>query len=95
VGVVTTETLSSVSPAQRHLLRPIDVAIPVAEAAGAGPADDILETLASSTGARVILVTDRGRTVGAIIPADVHVLVHLGRRPVPVVASPSGAGAPS
>ena len=95
VGVVTTETLASVSPARRQLLRPIDVAIPVTEAAGAGPADDVLETLASSTGARVVLVIDRGRTVGAIVPADVDVLVHIGRRPASVTTSPSGAGAPS
>lgn len=95
VGVVTTETLVSLPPAQRSLLRPIDVAIPVAEAAGAKPADDVLETLASSTGARVILVIDGGRTVGAIVPADVDTLVHMGRRPPSVLTAPSGAGAGS
>ncbi|MDQ2724620.1 MAG: site-2 protease family protein [Actinomycetota bacterium] len=95
VGVVTTEMLISVPSAQRHLQRPIDIAIPVKEAAGTGPADDVLETLATSTGARVILVIDGGRTVGAIIPADVDLLVHIGHRPEAVMASPSGAGAGS
>ncbi|MDQ6785057.1 MAG: site-2 protease family protein [Actinomycetota bacterium] len=95
VGVVTAEALISVSAAQRHVLRPIDVAIPVTEAAGAGPSDDVLETLASGTGARVILVIDGRRTVGAIVPADIDSLVHLGRRAIPVMAAPSGAGAPS
>lgn len=95
VGVVTTEMLVAVPVARQHLLRPVDIAIPVAEAAGAGPADDILETLASSTGARVILVIDGGRTVGAIVPADVDVLVRIGRRPDAVMAPPSGAGARS
>ncbi|MDQ2726593.1 MAG: site-2 protease family protein [Actinomycetota bacterium] len=93
VGVVTAETLAAIPATQRHLLRPIDVAIPVTEAAGAGPADDVLETLASSTGARVILVIDGGRTVGAIVPADVDVLVHIGRRPTAMTVSPSGIGA--
>ncbi|MDQ6837738.1 MAG: site-2 protease family protein [Actinomycetota bacterium] len=95
VGVVTTEALISVAPPQRHVLRPIDIAVPVAEATAARPADDVLEALTASTGARVILIVDGGRTVGAIVPADVDTLVHGGHRLLPPMASPSGAGTPS
>jgi Zn-dependent protease len=95
VGVATPEALASVPAAQRHTLRALDVSIPVTAATGARPADDLLETLTASAGARVILVVDGGRTVGAIIPADVDILVHLGRRPDPVMTSATGAEAGS
>lgn len=93
VGVVATEALQAVPPALRHSLRPTDVAIPITEATGARPDDDVLDALAASTGARVILVVGGHRTVGAIIPADVDALVHRGRRPPSVPATPTPANA--
>jgi Zn-dependent protease len=83
-GVVTTEALQLVAPPLRGGVRPMDVAVPVARATGASPADDLLAALASSSGGAMILVTDRGRTVGAIVPSDVEAIVSRGRPPAAV-----------
>ncbi len=92
VGVVTTEELRAMPAGEAIIKRPIDVAVPVADAAGARPDDDVLDVLAAGAGARVVLVIDRGRTVGAIVPGDVDSWVHDGRRHAPDLLPAEGAG---
>lgn len=78
-GVITTEALQMVAPPLRATVRPVDVAAPVDRTTGAHPGDDLLATLSSSGGSAMILVTDAGRTVGAIVPSDVEAIVSRGR----------------
>lgn len=92
-GVVTTEALQLVAAPLRSSVRPADVAVPVGRTAGARPADDLLTTLSSSSGAAMVLVTDGGRTVGAIVPADVEAIVQRGRPVAGYRAAGTEAGA--
>lgn len=87
VGVVATEVMQAVPGPQRAVLRPIDLAVPIAGATSAKPEDDVLQVLTASTGARVILIVEGGHTVGAIVPADVDSIVHKGPRLAPTVAA--------
>ena len=57
---------------------------PSRAATGAAPDEDALDVMTRTGGKQVILVVDGGRTVGAVLPADLEALVRVGRRgPVP------------
>ena len=56
----------------------------LAPTTGAAPDEDALDVMTRTGGKQVILVVDGGRTVGAVLPADLEALVRMGRRgPVP------------
>ena len=88
-GVLSGDSLSSVPYPQWDLARPLDVALPVQAAVGAGPDEDALTALSRAGSAAVTLVVAGGRTVGAVLPGDVEALVRMrgrvvrGRRPAP------------
>jgi hypothetical protein len=83
-GVLPGDAIGSVPFPQWDLARPLDVALPISAVAGAAPDEDALDIVTRTGGNQVILVVDGGRTVGAVLPADLEALVRLGRRgPVP------------
>ncbi len=83
-GVLPGDAIGSVPFPQWDLARPLDVAMPISAATGAAPEEDALDVVARTGGKQVILVVDGGRTVGAVLPADLEALVRLGRRgPIP------------
>jgi len=83
-GVLLGDTIGSVPFPQWDLSRPLDVAVPISATTGATPDEDTLEVVSRTGGKQVILVVDGGRTVGAVLPADLEALVGMGRRgPVP------------
>jgi Zn-dependent protease len=83
-GILLGDSLGSVPFPQWDLLRPLDVAMPITTATGASPDEDALEAVGRTGGKQVILVVDNGRTVGAVLPADLEAVVRMGRRgPVP------------
>jgi hypothetical protein len=83
-GVLLGDAIASVPFPQWELARPLDVAMPISAATGAAPDEDALEVIARTGGKQVILVIDGGRTIGAVLPADLEAIVRTGRRgPVP------------
>jgi Zn-dependent protease len=83
-GVLLGDSVGAVPFPQWDLVRPLDVAIPITATVGAAPNEDALDVVGRTDGHQVILVVDEGRTVGAVLPADLDALVRLGRRgPVP------------
>jgi Zn-dependent protease len=83
-GVLPGDAIGSVPFPQWDLARPLDVATPISAAASAAPDEDALDVMTRTGGKQVVLVIDGGRTVGAVLPADLEALVRLGRRgPVP------------
>lgn len=90
-GLVATEALEMVPSPLRASTRPVDVAVPISETAGAHPYDDLLGAIGASNGAKVILVIDGGRTVGAIVPSDLDALVGRGRPPAAAPAVPAAS----
>jgi Zn-dependent protease len=88
-GVVSSEALLAIPP-PRGSIRPEEVAIAVEDAAPATPYEDILAALERTGGHQVLLVVEAGRTVGAVLPADIEALVRSRRRPT--VAAPVTAG---
>ncbi len=83
-GVLLGDAIGWVPYPQWDLARPLDAAMPISAAVGAGPQEDVLSVMTRTDGKRVILVVDRDRTVGAVLPSDVEALVRQGRRsPVP------------
>ncbi len=91
-GLLAGEELARVPMPDWSMLRPIDVAVPIAAATGAAPGDATLEVLAKTGGRKLILVIDGGHTVGAVLPRDLEAVVRSGRRPEPgsVAARESG-----
>ena len=88
-GVVSSEALMAIPP-PRGSIRPEDIAIPVEDAGPAEPCEDILTALERTGGRQVLLVVEDGRTVGAVLPADIEALIR-SRRRLPV-ATPVTAG---
>jgi Zn-dependent protease len=83
-GVLPGDAIGSVPFPQWDLVRPLDVAMPIASATGAAPDEDALQVVSRTGLKQVILVVDGGRTVGAVLPADLDALVRMGRQgPVP------------
>jgi Zn-dependent protease len=83
-GVLPGDAIGAVPFPQWDMARPLDVAMPISAATGAAPDEDALDVVTRTGGKQVILVVDGGRTVGAVLPADLEALVRLGRRgPVP------------
>ncbi|HEY3810515.1 MAG TPA: site-2 protease family protein, partial [Acidimicrobiales bacterium] len=77
-GVLLGDSLGSVPFPQWDLVRPLDVALPISAATGAAPDEDALEVISRTGGRQVILVVEDGRTVGAVLPADLEALVRMG-----------------
>jgi Zn-dependent protease len=88
-GIVSSEALLAV-PQPWAAIRPEDIAIPVDAAGAAAPYEDVLEALQRTGGHQILLVVENGRTVGAILPADIEALIRSRRRPS--VAPPVAAG---
>jgi Zn-dependent protease len=82
-GVLLGDTISSVPYPNWDLTRPIDVALPVPAATGAGPDEEALAVLTRTGAAKVILVVSDAHTLGAVLPADIEALIRLGGRVVP------------
>jgi Zn-dependent protease len=82
-GLVTIDTLADVPLTQRA--RPVlEVAVPVGDARGAVPGDDVLGAMLDDPAPHILLVIDGGYTVGAVLPSDVEELVSVGRLPAAV-----------
>jgi Zn-dependent protease len=77
-GAILGDSLAAVPLPQWDLVRPVDLAIPIAETAGAGPSEDALTVMRQRDGKEVIFVVDGGRTVGAVLASDVDALVRMG-----------------
>ncbi len=83
-GVLLGDTVGAVPFSQWDLARPLDVATPISATTGANPDEDALEVVSRVGPNQVILVVDGGKTIGAVLPADLEALVRVGRRgPVP------------
>jgi Zn-dependent protease len=83
-GVLLGDAIASVPFPQWDLARPLDVAVPISATTGAAPDEDTLDVIGRTGAKQVVLVVDDGRTVGAVLPADLDALVRMGRRgPVP------------
>ena len=89
-GVIVGDFVSSVPYPNWDLIRPLDFATPVAAVGGADPSEDVLAMLTRTGGRQVVLVVGGGRTLGAVLPADVAALVRMrggrlpGQRTAPV-----------
>jgi Zn-dependent protease len=79
-GILLGDSLSVVPLPQWDLVRPLDVAMPISNAAEAKPGDDTLTVMAQMADKQVILVVDGGHTVGAVLPGDVEALVQMAAR---------------
>lgn len=79
-GVLIGDAVAAVPYPHWDLARPLDVALPVSATAGAAPTEDALSVLARTNGRQVVFVVDGDRTLGAVLPADVEAMVHMGRR---------------
>jgi Zn-dependent protease len=90
-GLVAGDALRMVPPQQWDRIRPIDVAVSPDQAVAARAGEPALAALRRTNGRQVILVVEGGRTVGAVLPADVEALLRGGRRPVGAPRSPAGA----
>jgi Zn-dependent protease len=77
-GAILGDSLAAVPLPQWDLVRPMDLAVPIAETAGAGPHEDALTVMRRRDGKEVIFVVDDGRTVGAVLATDVDALVRMG-----------------
>jgi len=77
-GAILGDSLAAVPLPQWDLVRPVDLAIPIAKTTGAGPSEDALAVMRRRDGAEVIFVVEGGRTVGAVLASDVDALVRMG-----------------
>jgi Zn-dependent protease len=83
-GVLAGDAIGSVPFSQWDLVRPLDIATPISDTTGATPEEDALQVVSRTGANQLILVVEDGRTVGAVLPADLEALVRVGRRgPVP------------
>ncbi len=82
-GVASLDALAEVPYEQRHLVRGVDVAVPIAQTEGAAVDDPVVDAIARPGGRKVLLVISGGHTVGALLPADVDAwLRQTGGRPL-------------
>jgi Zn-dependent protease len=88
-GIVSSDSIRAL-PQPWDGLRVDSVSVPVEAAAAAGPWEEVIVALERTEGLQVLLVVDGGRTVGAVLPADVDKLVRSGPRPK--IAPPVAAG---
>jgi hypothetical protein len=79
-GILLGDSLTVVPLPQWDLVRPLDVSMPISNAAEAKPGDDTLTVMAQLADKQVILVVDGGHTVGAVLPGDVEALVQMTAR---------------
>lgn len=93
-GLVAGEDLRQLPPARWDSLRPGDLALPVDLAGAARAREPVLDGLRRTGGQKVLLVIEDGRTVGAVLPSDVQVLLRSGQRPATGSRRPAEAGGP-
>lgn len=86
-AVASIDALTTLPPQQRSAARGLDVGIPVSDLRQAQPGEPVVEALARVDGQHVLLAVDGGRTLGALLPADVERYVRTGSMP-PSVARP-------
>jgi len=77
-GVLLGDLLAGVPYPQWDLARPIDFAIPIASAVGAGPEEDALSVVGRLGDAKVVLVVADGHTQGAVLARDFESLMRSG-----------------
>jgi hypothetical protein len=77
-GVILGDSLAAVPLPQWDLLRPIDIAMPIAQTAGASPAEDALSVMSRIGGKQLIFVVNGESTVGAVLVSDVEAVVRMG-----------------
>jgi Zn-dependent protease len=86
-GVLADDAVAAVPYPNWDLSRPLDVALPIALTAGAGPDEDALSVMARTAGKPVVFVVSGGETLGAVLPRDVEAMARVtgrtvgGRRP--------------
>lgn len=68
-----------------------ELAIPIEAAAPAEPDEEVLTAIERTGGRRILLAVEAGRTVGAVLPADIETLLHARHRPVLGFAPPGVA----
>jgi Zn-dependent protease len=91
-GAILGDSLAAVPLPQWDLVRPMDLAVPIADTTGAGPHEDALTVMKRRDEKKVIFVVDGGRTVGAVLATDVDALVRMGgsRTPAPSWSAVAG-----
>jgi Zn-dependent protease len=94
-GLVAGDDLRRLAPQRWDAVRPADVAVPADLAVAARAREPVLDALRRTNGHQVLLVIEDGRTVGAVLPADVEALIRTGRGPVTGRRRPAGVGSPT
>jgi Zn-dependent protease len=79
-AVLVGDTLSAVPFARWDVVRPIDVALPISVTTGARSDEAVIDVLTRTADKQVIIVVDSGRTVGAVLPADVDAIARMASR---------------
>lgn len=79
-GVISGDVLLGAPPTPPGT-QTAELAVPVEVAAGAAPGEEVLGALERSGGRRLLLVIEAGRTVGAVLPGDIEMIVRSRRRP--------------
>lgn len=91
-GFVVGDEVARVPYPQWDVVRPVDVCVPVGAAVPAAPEEPVLQLLSRTGGRQVAFVVAGGRTVGAVLPADVMAIARMGGRPSPRRAGWPAAG---
>lgn len=91
-GFVIGDEVARVPYPQWDVARPIDVGVPVGVAVAARPDEPALELVSRTEGRRPAFVVAGGRTVGAVLPADVVAVAGAGRRAFPRSARSPATG---
>lgn len=86
-GVIDGNSLLSAPPTPPGT-RAAELAVPVEAAAGAEPCEEVLAALERSGGRSLLLVVEDGRTVGAVLPADIDAMLRSPRPHLRGVATP-------
>lgn len=87
-GVISGDALLA-GPLPWSGTRPSELAVPIEAAAPAEPDEDVLGALERTQGRRVLLAIEAGRTVGAVLPADIETILRSRHRPSLRVVPPS------
>lgn len=83
-GVLSGDSLGTVPFPQWDMVRPIDMALPISATTGAAPGEDVIDVLARTSGAEIVVVVQNDRSLGAVLPMDVDALVRMAGRNGPL-----------
>lgn len=89
-GVLLGDLLAGVPYPQWDAARPIDFAMPIASAVGAGPHEDALSVAGRLGDAKVVLVVADGYTQGAVLARDFEALMRRDGQPAAFKAAVAG-----